>query len=91
MDEIVNKVAQSSLEVFDLENYFPDNTIVELDISVMVIRRCFVKRKRFSRTTKKTFDWTVFKKQICWHNPVVQMLFFQHGLCLLPLICFRMR
>ena len=24
MDEIINKVAQSSLKVFDLEDYYPD-------------------------------------------------------------------
>ena len=33
MDEIVNKVAQSSLMVFDLEDYYPDNHVVDLDIS----------------------------------------------------------
>ena len=32
MDEIVNKVAQSSLMVFDLEDYYPDNHVVDLDI-----------------------------------------------------------
>ena len=31
--EIVNKVANSKLEVFDLEDYFPKEEIVILDIS----------------------------------------------------------
>jgi hypothetical protein len=29
MDEIVNKVAQSSLMVFDLEDYYPDSHVVD--------------------------------------------------------------
>ena len=33
MDEIVNKVAQSSLMVFDLEDYYPDKHVVDLDFS----------------------------------------------------------
>jgi hypothetical protein len=30
---IINKVAQSSLVVFDLEDYYPDEHVVNLDVS----------------------------------------------------------
>ena len=33
MEEIINKVAQSSLETFDLEDFFPKEKFVALDIS----------------------------------------------------------
>ena len=44
MDEIVNKVAQSSLMVFDLEDYYPDNHVVDLDISKLSIRKSVHKK-----------------------------------------------
>lgn len=62
MDQIVNKVAQSSLEVFDLEDYYPDNTIVELDISQWLFEGVLLKEKYF-REQLKNFDWTVFKNK----------------------------
>ena len=33
MDEIINKVSNSSLEVFDLEEYYPIGIRVQFDIS----------------------------------------------------------
>jgi hypothetical protein len=33
MEEIVNKVANSALEVFDLEDYYPKGIRVQIDIS----------------------------------------------------------
>lgn len=45
MDEIVNKVAQSALEVFDLEDYFPDEHVVVLDISQWLVEGFILKEK----------------------------------------------
>ena len=44
MDEIVNKVAQSSLMVSDLEDYYPDNHVVDLDISQWLLEGFILKK-----------------------------------------------
>lgn len=56
MDEIVNKVAQSSLQVFDLEDYFPKEEIKSLDIAQFLFEGFILKEKEF-RTSLKEFDW----------------------------------
>ena len=60
MDEIVNKVAQSALEVFDLEDYFPDDYVVELDISQWLEGGFLLKEKAF-REKLKTVNWDSFE------------------------------
>lgn len=60
MDEIVNKVAQSALEVFDLEDYFPDEHVVVLDISQWLVEGFILKEKEF-REQLKNFDWTCYQ------------------------------
>ena len=60
MEEIVNKVAESSLEVFDLEDYFPDNHVVELDISQWLLEGFLLKEKDF-REQLKNFDWSIYE------------------------------
>lgn len=60
MDEIVNKVAQSSLEVFDLEDYFPDDHVVELDISQWLFEGFLLKEKEF-REQLKNFDFSIYQ------------------------------
>ena len=37
--EIINKVANSVLEVFDLEDYFPKQPILSIDISQWLVSR----------------------------------------------------
>lgn len=60
MDEIINKVANSSLEVFDLEDYFPDEHVIELDISQWLFEGFLLKEKDF-REQLKNFDWTTYQ------------------------------
>lgn len=60
MEEIINKVAQSSLEVFDLEDYFPDEHVVELDISKWLFEGFLLKEKDF-REQLKNLDWTIYQ------------------------------
>ena len=60
MDEIINKVAQSSLEVFDLEDYFPDEHVVQLDISQWLFEGFLLKEKDF-REQLKNFAWTIYQ------------------------------
>ena len=60
MDEIVNKVAQSSLMVFDLEDYYPDNHVVDLDISQWLLEGFILKESDFREQLKNT-DWSHFE------------------------------
>ena len=60
MDEIVNKVAQSSLMVFDLEDYYPDNHVVDLDISQLLLEGFILKESEFRAKLKET-DWSQFE------------------------------
>jgi len=54
MDEIVNKVAQSSLMVFDLEDYYPDNHVVDLDISQWLVEGFILIETDFRAQLKST-------------------------------------
>lgn len=58
--EIVNKVANSALKVFDLEDYYPDEPRMELDISQWLFHGIVLKEKDF-RAYLKEFDWSVYK------------------------------
>ena len=58
--EIINKVAQSSLLVFDLEDYFPDEHVVDLDISQWLLEGFLLKESEF-RAHLKNYDWTPFQ------------------------------
>lgn len=60
MDEIINRVANSALQVFDLEDYFPKQAIVELDISQWLLGGFILKETEF-REQLKAFDWTVYQ------------------------------
>ena len=60
MDEIVNKVAQSSLMVFDLEDYYPDEYVVDLDISQWLLEGFILKESDF-RDQLKNSDWSKYE------------------------------
>lgn len=60
MDEIVNRVANSALQVFDLEDYFPKEKIVELDISQWLFGGFILKETEF-RDHLKQHDWSQYK------------------------------
>lgn len=62
-DEIVNKVAQSSLMVFDLEDYYPHKDRVILDISQWLHGGFILKEKEF-RDALKSFDFEVFRGKL---------------------------
>lgn len=59
MDEIINKVAQSSLMVFDLEDYYSDHHVVDLDISQWLLEGFILKESEF-RAKLKQMDWSHF-------------------------------
>lgn len=62
-EEIVNKIAQSSLIVFDLEDYFPTEERVNIDISQWLYEGFVLKEKEF-RAALKTVDWSFYQNQL---------------------------
>lgn len=58
-NEIVNRVANSALQVFDLEDYYPEGDRVALDISQWLWQGFVLREKEF-RDALKEFDWQQF-------------------------------
>lgn len=57
--DIINKVATSKLVVFDLEDYFPTEGIIALDISQWLFEGFILKEKDFRDALKK-HDWSQY-------------------------------
>ncbi|NHN25501.1 DUF2480 family protein [Flavobacterium jejuense] len=57
--EIINKVANSKLEVFDLEDYFPREEIIVLDISQWLFEGFILKEKDF-REALNNYNWSQY-------------------------------
>jgi hypothetical protein len=62
MEEIINKVANSALEVFDLEDYYPKGIRAQIDISVWLLEGFLLKEKDF-REHLKNHDWSQYQDQ----------------------------
>lgn len=62
MEEIINKVANSALEVFDLEDYYPKGMRVQIDISQWLLEGFLLKEKDF-REYLKNHDWSQYQDQ----------------------------
>lgn len=62
MEEIVNKVANSALEVFDLEDYYPKGVRAQIDISQWLLEGFLLKEKDF-REHLKNHDWSQYQDQ----------------------------
>jgi hypothetical protein len=62
MEEIINKVANSVLEVFDLEDYYPAGVRVQIDISQWLIDGFLLKEKDF-REQLNNQDWAQYQDQ----------------------------
>ena len=60
MDEIVNKVAQSGLLTFDLEDYYPKGKRIQIDLAPQLFMGQILKEKDF-RLWIKNEDWSKFK------------------------------
>jgi len=59
-EEIINRVANSVLEVFDLEDYYPKGIRTQLDISQWLLDGFLLKEKDF-REVLKNYDWSQFQ------------------------------
>jgi hypothetical protein len=53
---LVNKVAQSGLIVLDLEDYFSEGPVAELDISQFLFKGLILREKEF-RQALKSYEW----------------------------------
>lgn len=62
MEEIINKVANSALEVFDLEDHYPKGIRSQVDISKWLLEGFLLKEKDF-REHLKNHDWTQYQDQ----------------------------
>ena len=60
MDEIVNKVAQSKLQVFDLEDYYPEGRRMSVDIAQWLTEGFILREKDF-RDFLKLYDWAQYQ------------------------------
>ena len=58
--EIINRVANSVLEVFDLEDYYPEGERKAIDISEWLLEG-FVLREKDFRATLKDHNWEQYK------------------------------
>lgn len=58
--EIINKVANSVLEVFDLEDYYPAEVRTQIDISQWLYEGFLLKEKDF-REALKNHDWSQYQ------------------------------
>jgi hypothetical protein len=63
MDQLINKVAESGIEVFDLEQYYPDKEMVIFDIKDYLFQNLILKEKDF-REALKNHDWTQYVDKI---------------------------
>jgi len=62
MDDIINRVASSALEVFDLEDYYPSGIRTQLDLSQWLIEGVLLKEATF-REALKNHDWAQYQNQ----------------------------
>ena len=56
MEEIINKVANSNLEVFDLEDHYQDGKRIQIDLSIWLEGGFLLREKEF-RKAIKNHDW----------------------------------
>ena len=61
-DEIINRVAQSKLVTFDLEDYYPSGKRVHFDISDWLMEGLILREKEF-RTHVAEYDWSQHQGQ----------------------------
>jgi len=60
MDEIINKVANSVLEIFDLEDYYTKGNRLRIDLSQWLLEGFLLREKDF-REHLKNHDWSQYQ------------------------------
>ena len=59
MQPIVNRVAESEIEVFDLDNLWDDKSVVSFDLAPYLFKGIMLKEKEF-RGAMKEHDWSAY-------------------------------
>jgi len=59
-NEIVNRVAKSSLQIFDLEYYFPRGKRIGIDLADWLWEGFILREKEF-RTTLQNHNWSIYQ------------------------------
>ncbi len=59
-DEIKNRVAESKLITFDLEDFYPEGKRLKIDISQFLIEGILLKEKEF-RASIKNHNWEQYQ------------------------------
>ncbi len=60
-EEIINRVANSKLKTFDLEEIYPDGKRILFDIKDWLFQELILKEKDF-RASVKNYNWSQYKK-----------------------------
>lgn len=63
MEKIINKVANSAIEVFDLEDYYPKGIRSQIDVSQWLVDGFLLKEKDF-REALKNHDWKQYQDKL---------------------------
>lgn len=63
MAELVNRVANSGLITINLEDYFPQDEIVNFDLKDYLFKELILKEKDF-RTSLKEHDWSQYEGKV---------------------------
>ena len=63
MEEIINKVANSTLEVFDLEDYYQKGIRTEIDLSQWLLEGFLLREKDF-RASLLEHDWSQYQEHL---------------------------
>lgn len=62
-DMIVNKVAESGIITIDLEDFYPGETIIGIDIKQWLFMDMLLKEKPFRQSLKEN-DWTAYQDKL---------------------------
>ncbi|NND72854.1 MAG: DUF2480 family protein [Rhodothermales bacterium] len=62
MEPLINRVAESEIEVFNLESLIERSDLAELDISQFLDKGFILREKEF-RNSVKEFDWSTFQSK----------------------------
>lgn len=75
-EEIINRVATSALEDFNLEDYYPKEQIVVFDLKPFLFMELILKEKDFREALQNT-DWTVYQGKVvavtCTADAIIPM------------------
>jgi SpoVK/Ycf46/Vps4 family AAA+-type ATPase len=63
-EEIINRVSNSNLKTFDLEEIYPEGKRIVFDIKDWLFEELILKEKDF-RASVKNHDWSQYEKFFC--------------------------